>query len=152
MYETTHRPLFFFDFQNKSMQPQLIAVPPTTTIIQVDREMYSRGNIFAGCDICRRQYLILSQRLCHTSEAIQDLAGEDAPVSSLYECAQRRTRKGRIGSFSIIKLAQGEAPAWIEANRNRYDEMFINTAQPSKWILTRPDKYTPETTTRTLGD
>ena len=116
------------------MKPQLIPVPPTTTLLKVEREMYSRDNVFAACDVCRRQYLILSQRLCHTSEAIQDLAGEDAPVSSLCECSRRLTRRGRIGSFSIVKLSLGEIPAYLEANRKRYDEIFINTAQPQKWI------------------
>lgn len=127
----TPHPLFF-DFQNK-MELQLVPLPGKTSLISVDKEMYSRDNVFAAIDVCRKQYVILSQRLCHTSEAIQELAGEDAPISSLYECAQRRTRKGRIGSFSIIRLTPGETPAWLEANRHRYDDVFISTRQPHKW-------------------
>ena len=123
------------------MTLQLVALPPKTSLISVDREMYSRGNVFAAMDVCRKQYLIFSQRLCHTSETIQELAGEDAPVSSLYECSHRLTRKGRIGSFSIVKLTPEEAPLWLEAHRSRYDQIFICTAQPRKWKTQKDDTY-----------
>ena len=108
-------------------------VPCNNSLIKVDREMYSRDNIFAAMD-CRKQYIILSQRLCHTAEAIGDLTGETAAVSSLYECSRRLTRKGRINSFSIVKLTPGETPAWLEENRKKYDEIFISTTQPCKWV------------------
>ena len=113
---------------------QLIPLPPKTPLLKVERERCGRGNVFAACDDCRRQYLILSQRICLTSEAIQTLAGENAPPSSLYDGSRRLRRKGRIGSFSIVKLTPQDAPAWLEANRCRYDEVCIVTAQPSKWV------------------
>ena len=127
------------------MELQLVALPRTVTLTSVERERHSRDNVFAAMDLCRKQYLILSQRLSSTLETIQDVVGEDPPLSSLYECSKRLTRRGRIGSFSIVKLTLAQAPEWLAANRHRYDTVLITTTQPCKWITLSTAKTESDT-------
>ena len=115
------------------MEVHLIEIPDHSRLSLIDREINSRDNVFMAVDVCRKQYLIVSQKLSCTSDAIQELCGEAAPISSLYECSNHLTRKGRIGSFSILKLPRTEATTWIDANRHRFQRLFISTTAPIRW-------------------
>ena len=115
------------------MEVKIIRIPDHSRLSMIDREINSRNNVFMATDVCRKQYLIVSQKLSCTSEAIQDICGENAPTSSLYECSNHITRRGRIGSFSILKLPRDEATTWIDANRHRYQQLFIATTAPERW-------------------
>ena len=117
------------------VDPTLIQMPSDQRLERVNKEMYGRGNVFAAEDVCRRDILILSQRVANLVTAIEDTTGESPTKSCLYESANCLLRRGRHGSFRVSKMTPRDLPDWLDQTRGRYSRVVIAANNPHCWKL-----------------
>ena len=117
------------------VEPVLIQVPNDQRIEKVNPELHAHGNVFCAEDVCRKDILILSQRVVNLVGAIEETAGEAPTKSCLYESANASLRRGRHGSFRVLKMQPGEVPAWLDAARRQYRRVYIAANNPHCWKI-----------------
>lgn len=116
------------------VDPTLIPVPDGQRLDKVKREMYGRGNVFCAED-CRRDLLIVAQRVASLITAIEDTTGECPNKSCLYDSANALLRRGRHGSFRVSKLTPTDLPKWLDHTRARYQRVVIAANNPKCWEI-----------------
>ena len=84
--------------------PTVVDVPSNQRLASVAQEYYSKGRVYAAEDVLRRQILVVAQRMKHVQTAIEDICGEPCSIASLFESADLKLRKGRTGSFRVVRL------------------------------------------------
>ena len=102
---------------------------------KVSAELYSRGNVFCAEDVCRRDILIIAQRVANLVTAIEDTTGETPTKSCLYDSSNAALRRGRHGSFKVSKLTPANIPTWLDHTRPRYKNVYIAANNPRCWQM-----------------
>ena len=104
---------FFLGYHKKTEMElrALIEVPDSLMLVEVQPELWSKGWVYVAED-CRRQLLLVAQRLGCLSEAIERLTNETPSIASLSESATLRLRKGRTGSWLVRRVPREEAPTY----------------------------------------
>ena len=97
-------------------------------------ELGGRGSVYCALDR-RREWLIFSQRMRGVQQCIDELVGEDAKLSSLYESAAKTLRAGYHGSFRVDRIALDELPSYHAAHRERYRRVVVNAQCAAAWVV-----------------
>ena len=114
--------------------PTLVPIEPTSTLVHVRPELFSRGYVYAATDQ-RRTFLFLAQKLAHVQSAIADLAFEEVAIATLYEAANRCRRTAKAGSFRVERMSRAEAPDWLSQHRKAYARVYIAAGNPRRWEI-----------------
>lgn len=119
----------------------ILDIQPYERLCAVHPEMYAKGFCYAAEDVLRRQVVIVAQRMTHVQQAIEDICGEPLSLSSLFESATLKLRKGRTGSFRVHRLTPEEVPHYLDERRGRFSRIVIaaRTGNTRKWHLHRLD-------------
>ena len=112
----------------------LIEVPATLTLVEVHSEIWSKGWVYVAED-CRRQLLIVAQRLGCLREAIERLTNETPSIASLSESATLRLRKGRTGNWLVRRVPREKAAVYLETRRHLFLRTVIAAINPAAWKL-----------------
>ena len=111
----------------------VVPVQPSKTLVDVDPELYYRGQFFIAEDR-RLEYLIISQSIRGIQTAISELCNQEIGKSSLHESSRREHRKGiTAGAWSVVKLEKDAAIKHWNANRGRYAKAAVGAWCPSHW-------------------
>ena len=119
--------------------PTLINVPNERRLAKLSRELHGRGNVFCAEDVCRRDILIVAQRVANLITAIEDTTGEAPTKSCLYDSANALLRRGRHGSFKVSKVTPADLPDWLDNTRARYQRVVIAANNPNCWEIKSKD-------------
>lgn len=104
-------------------------------VASIENEIYSKGHCYAAEDVARHQLLVIAQRMVNVQKAIEEQCGESISLASLFESASMKLRKGKTGSFRVVKLAPAEVPRYLDEHRSHYDRLVIAASAPDKWQL-----------------
>ena len=104
-------------------------------IASVDTEIHSKGSCYAAEDVTRRQLLVIAQRMINVQKVIEEECGESISLASLFESATMKLRKGKTGSFRVIKLAPSDVPRYLDERRAHFGKLIIATSNADKWRL-----------------
>ena len=115
--------------------PTLIPVLKNQRLVKCNKELYGRGNIFAAEDVCRRDLIIISQRIANLVVAIEDTVGESATKSCLYDSSNALLKRGRHGSFKVSRMTPTDLPEWLDNARARYQRVVIAANNPNCWEI-----------------
>ena len=127
---------FFLGYHKKTEMElrALIEVPDSLTLVEVHPELWSKGWVYVAED-CRRQLLLVAQRLGCLSEAIERLTNETPSIASLSESATLRLRKGRTGNWLVRRVPREEAAVYLETRRHLFQRTVIAAINPGAWKL-----------------
>jgi hypothetical protein len=118
--------------------PTLVPIEPTSTLVHVRPELFSRGYVYAATDQ-RRTFLFLAQKLVHVQSAIADLALEEVAIATLYEAANRCRRTAKAGSFRVERMSLAEAPDWLLQHRKAYARVYVCASNSRCWHISPQD-------------
>ena len=74
-------------------------------------------------------------QLRSTARPHEDICGEPCSIASLFESADLKLRKGRTGSFRVVRLSPDDVPAYLDEHSSRFGRVVIAATNPSKWSL-----------------
>ena len=111
---------------------KLVDLPAEERILSVRHEINSRGNCYVAEDI-RQTYLLVSQNLIRTMEAIEVLTNEQPCKTCLYSSAS--FVRGRHKSFNIVKSTKEQLPTLVEEHRGHYAKVVICSTNLAAWRL-----------------
>ena len=83
----------------------------------------------------RRQVLIVGQRMHAIQHAIEECVGEPRSMSSLFESAGLKLRKGRTGNWRVHRVRVAELPVLVEELRPKFQRCVIASVSPDNWRL-----------------
>ena len=115
--------------------PTILDIPMNQQLSSIRKEIYCKGNIFAAEDVTRKQLLVLAQRMQSIQHAIEECCGESNSLASLFEASSLKLRKGRTGSFRVVKLSKDEVAKSLEERKPHFQRVCIATNDPSRWSL-----------------
>lgn len=115
--------------------PTLINVPRDKRVESVKKELYCRGTCYVAADVCRKDIMIIAQKVANLVVAIEDTCGEAPTKSCLYDSASNSLRRGRHGSFRVSRMTSRDLPEWLDHERERYNRVVIATHSPQCWQL-----------------
>ena len=110
---------------------KLVDLPAEERILSVRHEINSRGNCYVAEDI-RQTYLLVSQNLIRTMEAIEVLTNEQPCKTCLYSSAS--FVRGRHKSFNIVKTSRAQVGAYVDEKRHRYKRTILCCVDPTAWV------------------
>ena len=112
-----------------------VEIPDHQRVASIENEIYSKGFCYAAEDVARRQLLVVAQRMVNVQRAIEEQCGESISLASLFESATMKLRKGKTGSFRVVKLAPSEVPSYLDERRPHFDRLVIAASNADKWRL-----------------
>ena len=115
--------------------PQIVDLGPDQRLASIANEIYAKGNVFAAEDITRRQLLVLGQKMTNIQHAIEECVGEDLSLASLFEAASMKIRKGRTGSFRVVRMHKEDVGAYLNERMGHFQRVCIATTDPNRWPL-----------------
>ena len=115
--------------------PTILNLPNNQRVASIENEIYSKGHCYLAEDVARRQLLVVAQRMVNVQRAIEEQCGESISLASLFESATMKLRKGKTGSFRVVRLPPSEVPSYLDERRGHYDRLVIAATVPDKWRL-----------------
>ena len=112
-----------------------VEIPDHQRVASIENEIYSKGFCYAAEDVARRQLLVIAQRMINVQKAIEEQCGESISLASLFESATMKLRKGKTGSFRIVKLSPAEVPSYLDERRSHFGKLVIAASNADKWRL-----------------
>lgn len=103
-------------------------------VASVQLERCAKGFAYIAED-CRKEYMIVSQKMVHLQRAIEELCHEQYALASLFESAACKLRKGRTGSFRIHRVPPRELPCFLDERACQYGKVLVAATNPSCWQL-----------------
>ena len=115
--------------------PTILDIPSSHQLSSFTNEIYAKGNVFAAEDITRKQLLVVAQKMQNIQHAIEEVCGESNSLASLFEASSLKLRKGKTGSFRVIKLDKDQVAQYLEERKPHYQRVCIATSDPARWTL-----------------
>ena len=112
-----------------------VEIPDHQRVASIENEIHSKGYCYAAEDVARRQLLVIAQRMVNVKQAIEEECGESISLASLFESAAMKLRKGKTGSFRVVKLAPSEVPSYLDERRAHFGKLLIAANNADKWQL-----------------
>lgn len=107
-------------------------------LASVQTERCSKGHAYIAEDVCRRQYMFVSQKMVHLQAAIEETCNEQCALASLFESASLKLRKGRTGSFRVHRVAPKDLPGFLDERGCQYDRVLVAASNPNCWQVQTP--------------
>ena len=114
---------------------KIVDLSPDDRLDTIGHEIYAKGNVFAAEDVTRRQLLVLGQKMANIQLAIEECCGEGLSLASLFEAASMKIRKGRTGSFRVVKLRKEDEAEYLNERKAHFQRVCIATTDPNRWPL-----------------
>ena len=114
---------------------EIVDLAPNDRLAAIGNEIYAKGNVFAAEDVTRRQLLVLGQKMANIQLAIEECVGEGLSLASLFEAASMKIRKGRTGSFRVVKLRKEDVADYLAERKAQFQRVCIATTDPARWSL-----------------
>ena len=114
---------------------QIVDLSPSDRLGDIGNEIYAKGNVFAAEDVTRRQLLVLWQKMANIQHAIEECVGEGLSLASLFEAASMKIRKGRTGSFRVVRLRKEDVADYLNERKAHFQRVCIATNNPNRWVL-----------------
>ena len=116
-------------------QPTIVDVSSDHTLASFRNEIHSKGNVFVAEDVTRRQLLVVAQKMQNIQLAIEEVCGESNSLASLFEASSFKLRKGKTGSFRVVKLDKEKVSQYLEERKPHFERVCIATTDPARWSL-----------------
>lgn len=114
-----------------TMTLSTVEIPDHQRVASIENEIHSKGHIYAAEDVSRRQLLVIAQRMINVQRVIEEQCGECISLASLFESATMKLRKGKTGSFRVVKLSPAEVPSYLDERRAHFGKLVIATSPTS---------------------
>lgn len=115
--------------------PTIVDLAPDHHLASISNEIHSKGNVFAAEDVTRRQLLVVAQKMQNIQHAIEECVGESNSLASLFEASSLKLRKGRTGSFRVVKLSKDEVAKYLEERKSHFHRVCIAASDPNRWTV-----------------